>query len=340
MAELMVMHKSGFLKAVVNRCEGSLSFSIEIFHVVKSWMPIWLVGTSVASQVISIPSEKTSISTWNIANRDDGLFIVAENQPDVKVLSSEFPYHLRDEVKKQMVSAWVGQKGFIGSLSKSPLKLAVASIVTMVTAAYLMAPKHKIDAVQYGPVASSSTNAGVQSGNGEVSESDLRLLSSSAVAVERSTKEVAISPSEAISKAAKIMLRPEGLKAPHQLYVWADPFCSNCRAIEPLLESLESDIGVNVIPVAFKEGSRVLVSYMFCGASTADQTTRWNGMMQDKPIGKIDQQCAIGPGIADENSTLFLRGGMNSTPTIMKANGEAYQGELTKLAVSNWIKAK
>lgn len=340
MAELMELHKSGFLKAVVNRCDGSLSFSIEVFHVVRSWMPIWLVGTSVASQVISIPSVKESISSWNIANRDDGLFIVAENQQDVKILSNEFPVSLRNEVKRQMLQEWIGQKGFIGTLSKSPLRLAIASILTMVTAAYLMAPKHKIDSLQTGSPASVSTTAGLENGSGEISESDLRLLSSSAVAQERSAKESAMSPSEAIVKAAKINLRTENTKAPHQIFVWADPFCSNCRAIEPLLESLDSEISVSVIPVAFKEGSRVLVSYMFCGASAAEQTARWNGMMQDKPIGKIDQQCASGPGVADENSTLFLRGGMSSTPTIMKANGEIFHGELSKLAVSNWAKAK
>lgn len=340
MSEMISIQNTGFLKAVVNRCEEGSSFTVEIFHVVKNWMPISLAGTSVSTQVITVPVESSSISTWNLLNREDGLFIVAVNQPDVRILSNEFSYHLREDVKRQLIFAWVGQKGFIEALSKSVFKLGFISILLMCAVAYMLAPKDKLNSVDYSRLPITPISTLPENAPSEVSAEDLRLLSSSSVAQERSAKEGVISPTEAITKAAKILLTQDAKKAAKQMYVWADPFCSNCRAIEPLLESLDADIGVNIIPVAFKEGSRVLVSYMFCGSGSSDQTSRWNGMMQDKPVGKIDQQCDSGPGTADENSTLFLRAGLVSTPTIMKENGEIYQGELTKTAISSWLKAK
>ena len=96
---------------------------------------------------------------------------------------------------------------------------------------------------------------------------------------------------------------------------------------------------MTVIPVSFKHGSRPLVSYAACASSPADRAARWKNLMSEEPKGiDVTQQCETGPAVADANTSLFARAGLRATPTLMKPDGQMYEGDLQSAeAITNWL---
>lgn len=144
---------------------------------------------------------------------------------------------------------------------------------------------------------------------------------------------------EALSKASFITLRTPGAGA-KTLVMWSDPLCPHCRDFEQkVLSKLPATIGVTIIPVSFKHGSRPLVSYAACASAAAERAARWKNLLSEQPTGiDVTQQCETGPAIADRNSALFARAGLRSTPTLMKPDGEVFEGDQHSAeAVANWL---
>jgi TrbB protein len=144
---------------------------------------------------------------------------------------------------------------------------------------------------------------------------------------------------EAMSKASFITLRAPGAGG-KTLVMWSDPLCPHCRDFEQkVLSKLPATIGVTVVPVSFKHGSRPLVSYAACASTGAERAARWKNLLSEQPTGiDVTQQCETGPAIADGNSTLFARAGLRSTPTLMKLDGQVFEGDQNSAeAVANWL---
>lgn len=105
-----------------------------------------------------------------------------------------------------------------------------------------------------------------------------------------------------------------------------------------MLDKLPAQIGVSIVPVAFKEGSRLLTSYILCGNGDADKTVRWMGLHEMEPTGEITHQCAQGPAMADQNTIAFSRTGLKNTPTLMTAAGVRFEGDVEDTAaVMSWV---
>lgn len=122
------------------------------------------------------------------------------------------------------------------------------------------------------------------------------------------------------------------------LVMFSDPLCKHCRAFEDTVALLPSDIGLQVIPVAYLQGSKPFVSHILC-AAPSEQARRWSALMSPAIKADVEQQCATGPSKADQNSILFARAGLNATPTLVIAEtGAIYAGELSPGAVIEWLK--
>lgn len=144
---------------------------------------------------------------------------------------------------------------------------------------------------------------------------------------------------EALAKASFITLRTAGAGG-KSLIVWSDPLCPNCRDFDQkILAKLPTSLGVTVIPVSFKHGSRPLVSYAACASSPAARAERWKNLMSEEPKEiDVTQQCETGPAIADANTSLFARAGLRATPTLMKPDGQMFEGDLQSVeAITSWL---
>lgn len=343
---------------------------IDIFSVKKAWMPMWLYGQRCFSTMLMVGEHAGNkvFSIWNETSHEDsnsnGLFVesryptarATENitteevlmqsltsavsgprkAGPLKLIGADIPSEVRDRVRKKIIqsmtqpnAAFSIQFGGIGALLIAAL--CTLLVVGMLTSKSQQNANSSIanTTKQAHPADSSLTSA----------DADLReqmALSSSIFAQNAFAKLGNIGAREALTLAQKVTLRdtPIGGKT---LVVWSDPFCPHCRDLEPTIESLPRNIGITVIPVAFKEGSRLLASYVMCGGDGAERGSRWIGLMKDKPEGQIDKQCSTGPESADLNSTLFLRTNLTNTPTIMSASGEIYAGELSPAAITKWV---
>lgn len=144
---------------------------------------------------------------------------------------------------------------------------------------------------------------------------------------------------EALTKASFITLRAAGAGG-KSLVIWSDPLCPNCRDFDQkILAKLPNAVGVTIIPVSFKHGSRPLVSYAACAGTAPDRAARWKNLMSEEPKDlDVTQQCQAGPAVADGNTTLFARAGLTQTPTLMKPDGQMFDGDLRSAeAITTWL---
>jgi protein-disulfide isomerase len=165
-------------------------------------------------------------------------------------------------------------------------------------------------------------------------------MSSAAVAQAAADAQTSTMPiKEALAKASYITLRAAGAGG-KTLVLWSDPLCPNCRDFEQkILAKLPANLGVTVIPVSFKHGSRPLASYAACASAAADRAARWKNLMSEEPKDiDVTQQCETGPAIADANTALFARAGLRATPTLMKPDGQMFEGDLhSSDAITSWL---
>ena len=144
---------------------------------------------------------------------------------------------------------------------------------------------------------------------------------------------------EALGQASKITVRAVG-PGGKSLIVWSDPLCPNCRDLEQkILPVLPANVGVTVIPVSFKHGSRPLVAYTACAPTATDAAERWKNLMSLQPTDmNIAAQCEYGASFADSNTSLFARAGLRATPTLMRSDGQVFAGDPHSAEeIASWV---
>jgi hypothetical protein len=316
---------------------------MSIFHVDKRWMPFSIFGRCVQTNLIRVSPESAGESLV-LRHGADGLVLNRLNGgalSNTLVLSPRWPSSLRDEAHDKITAALqAGDSGGSGLPKVLAWVFGVLFFMFMLVklgAPSPTRPQHlpALPQLHQGGVGEFDTanTAAIQAP--VLSEAE-QLQMSSALAAQRAFDKSGNLPlADALAKADKIILKPipTGGKG---IVVWADPLCPHCRDFEQeVIDKLPADIGVTVVPVAYRDGSRPLVSYIVCG--TEDRASRWSGLMAASPTGAIEKQCANGPRIADDNSTLFMRAGLRNTPTVTSADGSRiYEGELTEAAVELW----
>lgn len=118
-----------------------------------------------------------------------------------------------------------------------------------------------------------------------------------------------------IEKAARIAMGPSGAPT---LVVFSDPKCPFCQKLESSIEQVvrEGKLRIEIIPVAYKEGSRDLVASVLCAK---DQKSAWSQVMSNgKALGQV---CQDGLRKVDENNRLFADLRLSATPTIISPGG-------------------
>lgn len=332
------------------------SLTISVLHVDRKWMPFTLFGRTILTRVVPLlEGDGTDI----LLTPDEGLVrdvlhhvsgaetVHALPEAMVKnprnacasrvrktILGLEWPSTVRADAYAQIARVLRPSAARIAIQFNGLGAVIAASLVAVVIVGAMSgntAPRQDLPSAAPAPAVEKPLSA-----------SEKRALSSEAFANDALQKGV-ISLPEAVAQANKIVLRPTpaGGKG---IILWADPLCSNCRDFEStILPQVPQDVGVTVIPVAFKEGSRPLVSYVACGKDDADRAARWTGLMAPQPHGQIDQQCAAGPEVADRNTALFVRAGLVATPTIMRidqGNARLFDGDRNSVAgIKDWMKS-
>lgn len=338
----MLAHPDGRGKyaASVSYNEGMVVLSVR--HVERPWLPMALFGRIIQTKLVRIGGD--AVREVSLMNETNGLTCtVAHARGDVErnvLLGAEWPAALREVVRADVDAALHRKPGGLSVQLRGKTATLAALFVAYAIVSGLSGAKQS-------PVAAPGTATPVVGATAQQAVPAPQLTPSedagmSSAAAAQAAADAQTSPlpiKEALSKASFITLRAPGAGA-KSLVMWSDPLCPNCRDFEQkVLSKLPSAIGVTIIPVSFKHGSRPLVSYAACASTAADRAARWKNLLSEDPTGiDVTQQCATGPAIADGNSTLFARAGLRSTPTLMKPDGEVFEGDPHSAeAVANWL---
>jgi protein-disulfide isomerase len=316
---------SGAYGVAANVERGVLT--IMISHVAQRFLPVGMFGRAIATLQVSLAPKGEERGEVVIMNDNEtGLWIKSKDLSSAEegdssendravLMSPAWPLPVREELLHQINKSLAVGRAAKGKRNGFKVWwLVVLALLVMVWKAGGSAEKHQVAGAQVSNMRTSgSTVEATAVGSDEVSSSNL-------LAQRRAAAEGTMSLKDAITKANKVQLVKAGPKRP-TLIVWSDVLCTHCRDFESeVVEKLPKDIGVTIIPVAFKD-SRVLASYVLCGTGDGDKAERWKGLMSPTPSGALQKQCAAGPDQVDENSTLFARAGLNATPTIVSADG-------------------
>jgi hypothetical protein len=319
---------SGKLTSAVTYRDGLLFLTIS--RVERAWMPFSLFGKTILAKAIRLEEGSTTFSNiaWclqaNSISKDGGA------SQETVILGAEWPIAFREKVREKIIQALAGRAPLLSLQIRGIWGLLAVLFFAYLCMAMLTSHSQGGAAVEAVPPAAPSTAPALSS-----AEQDQ--MSSSNFAQQQAATKGKLGVKEAIAAADKIMINPGASKG-KSLVIWSDLLCPHCRDTElNVLSQLPKDIGVTIIPVAFKQ-SRIPASYVLCGANDADRAARWKGLMAPVPHGDIAQQCEVGPGRVDVNSALFLRAGLTSTPSIMSPNGQLFTGDSTNLSeVVGWV---
>jgi hypothetical protein len=316
---------SGAYGVAANVERGVLT--IMISHVAQRCLPVGLFGRAIATLQVSLAPKGEDRGEVVIMNDNEtGLWIKSKDLSSAQegdspendravLMSPAWPLSVREELLRQINKSLAVGRAVKGKRSGFKFWwLVVLALLVMVWKAGGSTEKTQVSVAQGSYSQPSMLTAEPEStGTDEASSSNL-------LAQRRAAVEGTMSLKDAIAKANKVQLVKAGPKRP-TLIVWSDVLCTHCRDFESqVVEKLPKDIGVSIIPVAFKD-SRVQASYVLCGTSESDKADRWKGLMSPNPWGALQKQCAAGPDQVDDNSTLFARAGLNATPMIVSADG-------------------
>lgn len=123
------------------------------------------------------------------------------------------------------------------------------------------------------------------------------------------------------------------------LYVFSDPSCPHCRALEPELAKLSRDFTIHVFPVSVFGGkaSSRRIDKLLC-AKADERAQIWKMVVAgDDPKG---DGCAAGAAAVAANDQIFRSMRFPGTPTILNAAGEVTPDDLpnTADAIGRWMK--
>ena len=311
-------------------------------YVERSWLPLAFFGRVVETKLVRIGGENVrEMSMTNDAAGLSCLIARADGAVErISLLGAQWPAALRENVRLDVDAAVHRKAGGFSFNVRGRTATVAALIVAYALISGLAGTKQPaaaapgVDApIVRAPVAQSAAAPAL-------SPSETAAMSSAAFA--QAAAEAQSSPmpiKEALSKASYINLRAPGAGGKN-LVIWSDPLCPHCRDFEQkVLDKLPATLGVTVVPVAFKHGSRPILSYAACASTAAERGARWKNLMSEQPAGiDVAQQCATGPAIADSNSALFARAGLRTTPTLMKPDGEVFDGDVNSVeAVTSWL---
>lgn len=327
--------------------------SLTILHVDHRWMPFCLFGRAIKTDVLRI-APTTALSRISIENTPVGLFSVIENACEsetseasvlasvnesklqakhVCILGKDWDSSLRNAAHQQILKELHSTGPTLRFAKLGALFLAGYFIFSIIGAGFNHDHPHPHE--EDVAIAANSTVPG----NGLTTPQVTPELSSAPVAQMALEKEGATLPvKDAIAQALKMPIR-SAANGGKTLIVWSDPLCSNCRDFEEnVIKMLPKDLGITMIPVAFKQGSRPLAAYSVCGGSDTANAGRWTAMMSSTPTGDFADVCESGFTSADRNTISFARAGLTSTPTLMVGD-RIYTGDLTSVsAVEAWIR--
>lgn len=312
----------------VSYSDGVLTITVR--HVEHRFLPLSIFGRLVMTKIIRLLPAGQGEST--VVNGEDGLLttheIGGEAQGLTMILGPEWPIDVRETVRKQIDMAVHHQPSLKRAGGGRGLLIgALVILFLLVAIGRASAPAAPVD----GERAAAADPAVL------LAPTELESMTSAGVAQAAAAKEKHLPVLEALSQAQTVVLRPSS--SGKTLIVWADPLCPNCRDFEQkVVPQLPKDVGVTIVPVAFKQGSRPLVSYAACGNDAAERARRWANLMSSSPSTDFSSQCAAGPQVADRNTTLFVRADLTSTPTIMASDGRIFTGDRTSAAdVATWL---
>lgn len=123
------------------------------------------------------------------------------------------------------------------------------------------------------------------------------------------------------------------------LYVFSDPGCSYCRALEPELDKLAKRFTIHLFPVSVIGGrqSAERVSPIMC-AGTELRASAWRQLAIDR--ASVARGCVAGDEAIAANNEIFRAAGLSGTPTIIASNGSTYpeSSPNTAAAIAEWAK--
>lgn len=322
----------------VSYSDGMVALSIR--YVERPWLPLALFGRVVRTKLVRVAGQGVRETT--MTNDQDGLVCAIRLDncavEKVSVLGPEWPVALRETVRADIDTALHRTSRGISLHLKSRTSTAIAAFVVL-AAVNAFSSSGQPTAPALGP--QQADPAVLQaSAAPQLTPSEASGMSSANVAQAAVDAQASAMPiREALAKASFITLRTAGAGG-KSLIVWSDPLCPNCRDFDQkILAKLPTSLGVTVIPVSFKHGSRPLVSYAACASSPAARAERWKNLMSEEPKEiDVTQQCETGPAIADANTSLFARAGLRATPTLMKPDGQMFEGDLQSVeAITSWL---
>jgi len=328
----------GKYAACVSYNDGVVALTLR--YVERPWLPLRLFGRVVQTKLVDLGGE--GMREMTMVNDAQGLVCVVVRPKGVEritLLGLEWPGALREAVRTDLDAA----------LHRKPRGLAIQfNSRTTAVAALLIGYAALVNISGSNP-APAAAPAGVSSIAGAaeplraaptLSTMEADGMSSAAVAQAAVDRQAGpMSVKEALSKATSIELLAPGAGG-KGLIIWSDPLCPNCRDFDQkVLAKLPASVGLAVIPVSFKHGSRPLVSYASCGRTAQERAARWANLMAETPKDlDLALQCEAGPGTADSNTVMFARAGLSQTPTLMKPNGQTFDGDLRSAeAITSWL---
>lgn len=330
----------GKFAASVSYADGMVALSLR--HVERRWLPMALFGRIIETKLVRIGGD--SVREVSLMSDATGLSCtitrVDGNVERNILLGAEWPASLREAVRADLDSAVHRKPGGLSVHLHGKTATLAGLFVAYAIVSGLSGTKQSTVIAQGAAAPIAGATAPQAPSVQQLTPGEAAGMSSASVAQAAADAQISPLPiKEALSKASYITLRAPGAGS-RTLVIWSDPLCPHCRDFEQkVLAKLPVTFGVTVIPVSFKHGSRPLVSYAACAGTAAERASRWKVLLSEQPTGiDITQQCQTGPAIADGNSTLFARASLRSTPTLMKPDGDVFEGDQHSVeAVANWL---
>ncbi|MEX5747588.1 hypothetical protein ACWV27_26045 (plasmid) [Massilia varians] len=328
----------GKYAASVSYHDGMVALTLR--YVERPWLPLGLFGRVIQTRLVHLGGE--GVREMSMVNDAQGLVCTVARPGGVEritLLGVEWPGALREAVRSEL-DASLHRKPRGLSLQFNRRTTVVATLLIGYAAIVNISGPNSAPATAPVGVSSPAGAAEPLTTAPVLSTIEADGMSSAAVAqaaVDRQASPMSVK--EALSKASSIELRAPGAGG-KGLIIWSDPLCPNCRDFDQkVLAKLPATVGLAVIPVSFKNGSRPLVSYASCASTAQERAARWANLMAETPKDlDLSQQCEAGPATADGNTVLFARVGLTQTPTLMKPDGQIFDGDLRSAeAIASWL---
>jgi len=329
----------GRYAASVSYNDGMLAVSVR--YVERPWLPLSVFGRLIQTKLARLGGD--SIREVSLTNDAGGLSCAIAHASGaverISLLGAEWPATLRESVRADVDSALHRKQGGLSLHLRGKTATLATLFLAYLVVTGLSGAKQQATAVP-GPALTAGAPALQAPAAPQLSAGEAAGMSSAAAAQAAADAQSSPMPiKEALAKASFITLRAPAAGG-KTLVIWSDPLCPHCRDFDQkVLSKLPASLGVTIIPVSFKHGSRPLVSYAACASTAAERASRWKNLLSEQPTGiDLTQQCETGPAVADGNSSLFARAGLRSTPTLMKPDGEVFEGDQHSAeAVANWL---